>query len=128
MCYGCWDKAGKPIIDTPAVRAAGAAALAVYEHHCAGGNLHIVLDDWNIEDDNLTFCSQCIDGAGVMPDDGGMHPVHRRYNEEKRADPDPPAQLAAERTCCDLFMALSEEERASALALFCGFWSPQATG
>ena len=37
-------------------------------------------------------------------------------------DPDSPEQLAAERKCCDLFMALSEAERASALALNDGFW------
>lgn len=126
MCYGCWDEAGKPRIDTPAVRAAAASVAEVYEHSCVGGNLHIVLDDWNIEDGNLEFCRQCIEGAGVMPLDGSTFPAHLRYNEEKRANPDPPEQLAAERRCHDLFRALTEDERASALALNDGFWTSEA--
>lgn len=122
MCYGCWEEAEKPIIDTPAVRAAAASIAEVYEHACMGGNLHIVLDDWNLEDGSLDFCRGCIEGAGVMPDDGNLAECHRRYNDKKRANPDPPEQLAAERRCCELLTALSVEERASALALHDGFW------
>lgn len=33
-------------------------------------------------------------------------------------------QLAAERTCCDLMMALTEDERAAALGLAEGYWTP----
>jgi hypothetical protein len=124
MCYGCWEEAGKPVIDTPAVRAAAAAVEEVYQHNCMGGNLHIVLDDWNIEDGNLEFCNQCINGAGVMPLEGSTFPAHLRYNDQKRANPDPPEQLAAERKCHDLFAALTIDERASALALNDGFWQP----
>lgn len=29
---------------------------AIYDHHSAGGCLHIVLDDFNIEDEWLEFC------------------------------------------------------------------------
>lgn len=122
MCFGCWEDAGKPAIDTPAVRAAALAIAEVYEHSCVGGNLHIVLDDWNIEDGNLEFCRQCIEGAGVMPLGDHAIDMHHRYNETKRANPDPPEQLAAERRCHDLFAALTEEERAAALALNDGFW------
>ena len=117
MCYGCWEEAGKPAMDTPAIRAAAAAVAAVYEHSGVGGNLHIALDDWNLEDSNLRFCSQCIDGAGQMPLRDDAPDFHKRYNDEKRANPDPPEQLAAERTCCDLFMALTEDERYAALAM-----------
>lgn len=127
MCSGCWEEAGKPIIDTPAVRMAAAAAAEVYEHSCVGGNLHIVLDDWNVEDGNLEFCSQCIDAAGAMPGVTETSPeFHQRYNAKKRANPDPPEQLAAERACCDLLMALTEDERYSALALFDGLWTVRA--
>jgi hypothetical protein len=122
MCYGCWEGHDKPTIDTPLVRAAAVAAADVYEYSGAGGNLHIVLDDWNVEDSNLEFCSACIDGAGVMPLEGSDHPAHLRYNDERRANPDPPDQLAVERQCCDLFQQMTEEERVSALALFEGFW------
>jgi hypothetical protein len=123
MCGGCWNDYGNPKIDTPAVREAAKAVDDVYQHSCVGGNLHIVLDDWNIEDSNLEFCSHCIDHAGMMPLAKDAADCHKRYNEKKRLDPDPPEQLAAERRCCDLFMALTEDERASALALNDGFWS-----
>lgn len=122
MCYGCWTEADRVVIDSPAVREAAQAVAAVYEHSCVGGNLHIVLDDWNIETEHLQWCSKVIDGAGVMPDEDTMADCHKRYNAEKRANPDPPEQLAAERRCCDLLLALTLDERASALALHDGFW------
>jgi len=122
MCYGCWEECEKPKIDNEKVRAAVPLIAAVYELACTGGNLHIVLDDWNIEDGNLEFCSQCINGAGVMPLKGSTVDAHLRYNEDKRANPDPPEQLAAERACCDAFMAMTEDERLSALALYDGYW------
>ena len=125
MCYGCWTEAGKPQIDTPAVRAAAAAVAEVYEHSCVGGNLHIVLDDWNIEDDNLEFCRGCIEGKGAMPGIEEGSP-HWAFNERRRANPDPPEQLAAEQKCYELFKALSLDERSAALALRDGFWEPPA--
>jgi len=39
-----------------------AAALVliekVYEHSDSGGGLHVVLDDWNIEDGHVEYCCQ----------------------------------------------------------------------
>jgi hypothetical protein len=128
MCYGCWEEAGKPQIDNARVRAAVSLIEDVYQHSCVGGNLHIVLDDWNVEDGNLEFCSQCIDAAGVMPLGENPPEFHVRFNSEKRKHPDPPDQLAAERACCDAFKAMSETERLSALALSDGYWdAPQNT-
>lgn len=123
MCYGCWEESDKVQIDNEKVRAAVPLIEAVYDLACTGGNLHIVLDDWNVEDGNLDFCDQCIKGKGVMPLDGSTFPAHLRYNEEKRLNPDPPEQLAAERACCDAFMAMTEDERLSALALHSKFWA-----
>lgn len=125
MCYGCWEEAGKPQIDNEKVRAAVPLIAEVYGYSCVGGNLHIVLDDWNIEDGNLEFCSGCINGAGVMPLEDGAADCHQRYNDEKRKNPDPPDQLAAERACCDAFMAMTEDERSSALALYDQFWTTE---
>ena len=121
MCYGCWEEGGTPQIDNEKVRAAVALVEAVYDHSCVGGNLHIVLDDWNIEDHSLEFCSYCIDHGGVMPPDQ-CNEVHESYQAEKRAHPDPPEQLAVERVCCDAFMAMTEDERLSALALCHELW------
>jgi hypothetical protein len=64
MCRGCWEEYGECVIDSPSIRAAAAAMDAVYEFHCAGGNLHIVLDDWNLEDESLEFCRKEISGGG----------------------------------------------------------------
>jgi hypothetical protein len=41
---------------TPAVRAAARAVAEVDPY----GNLHIVVDDWNIEDENLDSCERFI--------------------------------------------------------------------
>jgi hypothetical protein len=90
------------MIDTSAVRAAAQAIGAVYEFSCVGGNLHKVCDDWNLEDGNLDFC------AGSIAEN---------FFEAT------PAQLAAERRCLGLLRALTEDERASALAIHGGFLS-----
>lgn len=125
MCYGCWTEAGKPTLNTPSVRAAAELVAKLYEHpNCAsGGNLHIVTDDWNLEDSNLAFCLYCIEHGGQMQLDAGAPDVHQHYNEKKRANPDPPDQLAIERQCHDALVILTEEERHSALALEAGFWT-----
>jgi hypothetical protein len=83
------------------VREAAAAIGTVYEFSCVGGNLHIALDAWNLGDGKLDFC------AGSIRDN-----VHE-------ADPH---QLACESRCLALLRALTEDERASALALHEGFW------
>ncbi len=125
MCYGCWEEAGKPTTDTPAVRHAAKMVEQLYEHpNCiVGGNLHIVTDDWNIEDSNLEFCRYCIEHEGQMPLDDDAADFHKRYNDEKRANPDPPDQLDVERQCLEALAALSEEDRHAALALNDGFWT-----
>jgi hypothetical protein len=100
MCYGCWQECGEPTIDTSAVRAAARAIGVVYSHDCVGGNLHNVIEDWNLEDGNLDFC------AGSIAEN---------FFEAT------PAQLAAERHCLGLLRALTEDERASALAMHGGY-------
>lgn len=125
MCYGCWEKAGKPQMDTPLVRAAADAVAALYDHEdCgAGGNLHIVTDDWNVDDDSLAFCLYCIEHAGQMPLDDTAPEIHKRYNEQRRLSPDAPSKLAVERACHDALARLTEDERYAALALEHGLWS-----
>jgi hypothetical protein len=101
MCIQCWNECGRPEIDSAAVREAAAAVAEVYRHSCVGGNLHIALDDWNIEDGNLDSCASSI-----------RENVHE-------GDPE---QLEAESRCLALLRALGEDGRASALALHEGFW------
>ena len=121
MCYGCWCEADNPVIDTPAVRAAAEAVQALYEHpDCgAGGNLHIVTDDWNCEDESLAFCLKQIENKGWKDD----RPLSPRTEFMRHQWPDSPEKLAVERKCYDALACLTEDERYSALALRRGFWS-----
>ena len=104
MCDDCWDWYGRPKIYNPAVQNAVVAYRRVYEFSSVGGHLHIVLDDWNLEDEFLDFCEQDID--------------------KNQADASP-AQLVAEMECLAAFYLLSEDGRASALAIAEGIWQPQ---
>jgi len=118
MCYGCWVEYAKPAIDTPAIREVVKVIEEVYSYSCVGGNLHIVLDDWNLEDHSLAFCKREIERGG-HPEDPNHSPW---YTKIKLENPDSPEQLAVERKCHDLLFALTEPERASALALYDGYW------
>lgn len=100
MCRGCWEEYERPEIDTPAVREASRAIAEVYEFAETGGDLHIVLDDWNLEDHSLAFCREAIEEDSDFT-----------FRERE-----------VERRCLSLLRALTEDERASALALYEGFW------
>jgi hypothetical protein len=102
MCIQCWNEFDRVRIDSAAVREAAAAIGEVYEYSCVGGNLHITVEDWNLEDGNLDFCAGSI-----------------RENVHEAG----PEQLAAESRCLALLRELTEDGRASALALHEGFWT-----
>jgi hypothetical protein len=97
MCEECWEKWGSPQIDNPQVRHAVAMIADLYREHLVGGHLHIVVDDWNLEDGYLAFCAQ------------DAHDRSGGYDPEEQA-------------CADALTACTEVERASALALGEGFW------
>lgn len=88
MCHGCWAQMGEPRIEKPEVRRM-AERLAECEEF---GGLHIIVADWNIDDEAVEFCR---DGTSA-------------------AD--------AERAVATDLLAMTEEERASALAIADGFW------
>jgi len=50
MCKGCWEEAGSPAIINTKTRAVAKLIDDVYSYSGAGGNAHIVVDDWNLED------------------------------------------------------------------------------
>lgn len=108
MCEGCYEEYGRPAIITDRTLAAAELVRQVYDFSGVGGNLHIVVDDWNIEDDNLEFCSKEIAAGGYFDP---------KYPEEKPSS----EQLAVERRCCDALMRMTLDERASALALYGGY-------
>jgi hypothetical protein len=106
MCYGCYEEAGKPTIVTDAIRQCAALIKRLYAmpSGCAGGNCHIVTDDWNLEDHSIKFCSGQVDAGGWVD----------------RTDPE---QLKIERQILDLMAPMSEAERASALGLEAGYFT-----
>jgi hypothetical protein len=52
MCMGCWEEEGKPFKMTDAVREWAPKFAEANEF----GALHIVVDDWNLDDENIEFC------------------------------------------------------------------------
>lgn len=99
MCRDCWEEYGCPADVTEEIRHAAALIAEVYLQHGAGGHLHIVVDDWNIEDGYISYCSDLIN---------------------QKAYSDAPEQLSAERAACDALMSMTVTERAVALALHDG--------
>ncbi len=51
MCLGCYEEAGSPE-PTAEARALGARLREIDEF----GGCHIVVSDWNLEDDHIDFC------------------------------------------------------------------------
>ncbi len=101
MCYGCYVEYGEPKIVSDATKKAALLVDAIYEFSCVGGNAHIVVDDFNIEDPNIDWCL----------DEALKTNVHE-------ADE---VQLKVERECLEAFKAMTITERASALAIHEGW-------
>lgn len=59
MCLGCWEDAGKPWFVSEEVKK-WAPVFGQANHY---GPCHIVVDDWNLEDDHIDFC------LGLKPND-----------------------------------------------------------
>lgn len=106
MCEQCWKDAGSPRMNNSKVRAAAELISAVYEHHDCGGGLHIILDDWNVENGHLEFCK------GHLEDPKYQGNPHDNVTTER---------LNAERSCLRALTHLTKDERLSALAIYYGF-------
>lgn len=80
MCYQCWDSEGNPQPD--AVSSAAVPLVeAVYGESRFGGNLHIILDDWNIEDDDLAYCR----GLELTPAEDDCLTAFEAMSQKQRA-------------------------------------------
>lgn len=102
MCFECYKAAGKPAIINEKTIYAAALVSKVYEFSNAGGHAHNVIDDWNLDDSNINWCIKLID-----------------ENDEK-TDTNP-LQIEAELECLMALSRLTDDERASAMALHEGF-------
>ena len=100
MCCGCYEKAGSPLVMTGRVFALVELRALVYEFSTGGGRLHIVLDDFNIEDHSVAFCAKEI--ADHEPEDDCDR-----------------MQLAIEVAACRVLAAMSIPERATAIGWEC---------
>ena len=87
MCKLCWEDAGSPDHREPEVIMAALAVSEAYSH----SGLHILIEDWNVEDHNLDFCQQ-------------------NMKDRKRDGP-------AEQKVIDLFRKLTVPQRYAALAI-----------
>jgi len=101
MCYACYKKYGEPSIVSEATLKAAELVYAVYEFSSVGGNAHIVLDDFNIEDSSIDWCLTEGLQTNIHEHDAG--------------------QLQIERECLECFKAMTVAERASTLAI-CEGW------
>jgi hypothetical protein len=103
MCYTCWKIKGNPaVINEKTIQAAKLIDMIYENRDCVtGGYAHIVVHDWNLNDDNIQFCIDCA--------------TKREYNyigEEGRQ---------ACLICLAFLKTLTEEERYSSMAICNGF-------
>jgi hypothetical protein len=56
MCLGCWEEEGRPYKVTDAVR----KLAPKFQAADGWGPLHVVVEDWNLDDNNLECCRSCI--------------------------------------------------------------------
>lgn len=108
MCESCWEEYGKPDIVNEKTEAAAVLVQQVYDAIGGGmgGSLHIVLDDWNLEDDSINWCLTQFDECKVSFED-------KTFNV---------GLTDLEQACAAAFLGMSMEERASTLAKFDGMF------
>ena len=92
MCDEC-QAAFETVSLTPTLRGISRLIQLLYQTQGSGGCLHIVLDDWNLEDDHISFCQKYI---------------------LESCEHDGATQLL-EKALVDLLLPLNEDERATSL-------------
>lgn len=97
MCLGCWESFGSSKIMNEKVAAAMLLIRRVYHFNCAGGGLHVQLDDWNIEDAH--FSPEARECTIAFQE-------HQKFED---------AAKQAELECFDAMAKMTLEERNSAL-------------
>lgn len=99
MCIDCWSDYEQNKVVNDKVLKAKELIDELYEYHGAGGNLHVVLDDWNID-----LLEGCIGFIETECDLGQREIELRVYNH---------------------LITMSEDEIATALAIHEGFTTEQ---
>ena len=99
MCENCWRDHGAPTKWTPEIARCAELIADVFDDSCVGAEAHIAIDDWNLDDHSIQACLEWGPHG-----DGSTWPTAR-------------AALEA-------LLRLTVEERASALALAEGYFTP----
>ena len=105
MCYDCWKEAGSPAIITEETLRVAELIGNIYDHSLSGGDAHIVVDDWNLQDGDIAFC---------------LNQISENEGKNKRE------RLDAERTALAALHSMSLPERYSAMAIHNRFIGPRA--
>ena len=106
MCVDCWVDRGRPRIDSAPIRNAARLVEELFAARPTGGFLHIVVDDWNVEESMLDFCER------------EMRDAVAGYKDYPQAD------CVEEYRALHALRVLPENLRTSALALAAGYWGP----
>jgi hypothetical protein len=100
MCFACYVEAGRPWNDTGDAEVAAFLIRDLYSFASAGGAMHVVTDDANVEDSHVAWC------------------IDHAY---KYRGSDSPEDHAIEIAVGILMLDLDEDERWTALALQWGW-------
>lgn len=102
MCESCWHQEGAPQIEHPRNDDVKRMFDAVYSADPCGGNLHIVLDDMNLDNDDVEYCLK--------------ESIPGNYANL-------PAEVnAIEKELGELLLTMTQQERYSAIAYAEGWW------
>jgi hypothetical protein len=108
--YSVWVDLGRPDDWNPKVKRALELIRAIYVYAPTGGPLHVILDDWNIDDG---FIAHAIEDER----DGYQNPMHWGCNPyEDYEDYEEQELRASVRELLPLLGEMTVNERASALA------------
>lgn len=111
MCQDCYDELGRPNDWNPNVARALELIRTIYQHEPTGGPLHVILDDWNIEDGDIR--REAAEPTPYIP---------YEFLEEDEAE----EVRTAVAELVPLLGSMTVRERASALARYDGYL-PTAT-
>lgn len=103
MCYNCYKEYGSPKVISDKVR--DAVELVTKYDSASYCGLHIVVDDWNLEDEHVVWCLKSIS----LPEE--VSGLTERSEEEKTAI----VELGT------LLLIMTIAERATALAINEGY-------
>ena len=119
-----WDERGRPDSWNPRVKRALELVRDIYECASTGGPLHVILDDWNIEDGDVRLAAQDLRDGYFRWGPGGVSVAYDPYEwldeDETRQVRDAVVELVP------LLAEMTVDERASALARHWGYL-PTAT-